>query len=168
MILNGAVPAGGRLLSALLAIWGLSLLAQPPTEPNAEGKRLQQAKGSFELQVVQRDAEKQEPDLFPRIYLEKQFHGDLQGTSRVEMLSFRTLSKTSGGYVALEQVEGTLQGKTGSFVLQHSGTMINGVPQMQVIVVPESGTGQFKGIDGAMTIRIKDGKHYYDFEYALP
>ena len=132
------------------------------------GKRLQQAKGTFEVQVVQRDAEKRELDLFPRMYLEKQFHGDFQGTSKVEMLSFRTESKTSGGYIALEQVEGTLLDKAGSFVLQNSGTMRNGVPQIEVTVVPESGTGQLKGIEGAMAIRINEGKHYYNFEYTLP
>jgi len=169
MILNVWVPAAGRLLSALLAIGGtLGFLVERPTGSKVEGKRLQRASGTFELQVMQHDAGKHELDLFPRMYLEKHFHGDIQGKSKAEMLSFRTESQTSGGYVALERVEGTLEDKTGSFVLEHNGTMRQGIPQMQVIVVPESGTGELKGIEGAMTIRIKDGKHFYNFEYTLP
>jgi hypothetical protein len=85
------------------------------------------------------------------------------------MLTAGTANKGSGGYVAIEKVTGTLHGRTGSFVLQHSGTMTGGVPQLRITVVPESGSGQLEGISGKMTIKITPtGKHTYDFEYTLP
>ncbi len=85
------------------------------------------------------------------------------------MLTAGTEVKGSGAYVAIENVTGTLKGHTGSFVLQHSGTMTQGAPQLTITVVPDSGTGQLTGISGKMTITIApDGKHSYDFEYTLP
>jgi hypothetical protein len=101
--------------------------------------------------------------------IDKQFHGDLEGSSKGFMLSSAaTVVKGSGGYVAMEKVTGTLKGRSGSFVLQHSGTMTRGTPQMSVTVVPDSGNGQLVGISGTMTIKIDNGKHSYDFEYTLP
>jgi hypothetical protein len=76
--------------------------------------------------------------------------------------------KGSAGYVAMERVTGTLKGRGGSFVLQHSGTMNRGTAQLSVTVVPDSGTGQLEGLAGTMTIKIDAGKHSYDFEYTLP
>jgi Protein of unknown function (DUF3224) len=73
----------------------------------------------------------------------------------------------SAGYVAIERVCGTLHGRSGSFALQHSSVMRRGEPQQNIIVVPDSGDGQLAGLMGKMTIRIADGKHYYDFEYTL-
>jgi Protein of unknown function (DUF3224). len=78
------------------------------------------------------------------------------------------LAKGSAGYVAMEHVNGTLKGRAGSFTLQHSGTISNGVQQLLIIVVPGSGTGQLEGISGKMTINIAGGMHSYDLEYALP
>jgi hypothetical protein len=101
--------------------------------------------------------------------IDKQFHGELEGTSKGYMLSSAaTVVKGSGGYVAMERVTGTLKGRSGSFVLQHSGTMNRGVPQLSVTVVPDSGTGQLTGLAGTMTIKIDAGKHSYEFEYSLP
>jgi hypothetical protein len=101
--------------------------------------------------------------------INKQFHGDLEATSKGTMLAAGTGAKgSSGGYVALEIVTGTLKGHTGTFVLQHSATMNRGVPQLSITVVPDSGTGQLTGIAGKMNIIIADGKHSYDFEYTLP
>ena len=102
-----------------------------------------------------------------RMSIDKQFQGDLKATSKGEMLTASTNMKGSAGYVAIERVTGTLQGRNGSFVLQHSGTMMRGAPQMIVTVVPDSGTGQLIGLAGKMTIHIADGKHSYDFEYTL-
>jgi len=99
---------------------------------------------------------------------EKQFHGDLEGTSKGQMLTATTDVKGSAGYVAIERVTGTLHGRSGSFVLQHSGTLTKGAAQQSITVVPDSGTGQLVGIAGKMTITIADGKHSYDFEYTLP
>jgi hypothetical protein len=98
--------------------------------------------------------------------LDKQYHGDLEATGKGQMLTAGTDVKGSGAYVAIERVTGTLRGRTGSFVLQHSGTMTKGVPKLTINVVPDSGTGQLVGIDGKMNIVIAaDGKHSYDFEY---
>jgi hypothetical protein len=99
--------------------------------------------------------------------LDKQFHGELEGTSKGVMLAVSTSVEGSAGYVAMEQVSGTLNGRGGTFALQHSGTMTRGVPQLSVTVVPDSGTGQLVGLSGRMTIQIADGKHSYDFEYTL-
>src|SRR5258706_1877040 len=104
-----------------------------------------------------------------RMFLDKQFHGDLEATSKGTMLAAGTGAKnSSGGYVALEIVTGTLKGRTGTFVLQHSATMNRRVPRLSVIVVPDSGTGQLNGLAGKMNIIIADGKHSYDLEYTLP
>ena len=103
-----------------------------------------------------------------RLVLDKQFHGDLEATSKGTMLAAGTAVKGSAGYVAIELVTGTLHGHTGTFVLQHIGTMTRGVPQLSVTVVPDSGTGQLIGLSGKMSIIIVDGKHSYDFEYTLP
>lgn len=102
-----------------------------------------------------------------RLSIDKQFHGDLEATSKGEMLSAGTSVKGSAGYVAIEQVKGALHGRIGTFVLQHTGTMNRGAPQLSVTVVPDSGTGQLLGLAGKMTINIAEGKHSYDFEYTL-
>jgi uncharacterized protein DUF3224 len=96
------------------------------------------------------------------------FAGDLVGTSKGEMLSAQTETKGSAGYVAVEKVVGELDGRKSTFVLQHSGTMDHGQSQLSVVVVPDSGTEGFAGIRGTLQIDIKDGKHFYDFEYSLP
>ena len=99
--------------------------------------------------------------------IDKVFHGDLEATSKGEMLTAMTSVKDSAGYVAIERVSGSLHGHRGSFVLQHSSTMARGVPQQSVRVVPDSGTSQLAGLTGTMTIKIADGKHLYEFEYTL-
>ncbi|MFN0133359.1 MAG: DUF3224 domain-containing protein [Phycisphaerales bacterium] len=100
-----------------------------------------------------------------RMSLDKQFHGELEAVSKGQMLGVRTAVKGSAGYVAMERVVGTLAGRTGSFVLQHSSTMTKGVPQQSITVVPDSGTDQLAGLAGSMTIDNADGKHAYNFEY---
>jgi hypothetical protein len=103
-----------------------------------------------------------------RLALDKQFHGDLQGTSKGQMLAVRSDVEGSAGYVAMERVSGTLGGRTGTFALQHSGTMDRGAPMLSITVVPDSGTGELVGLAGSMTLDISDGKHAYDFAYTLP
>jgi len=128
------------------------------------------ASGSFEVKLKPQKADNAEAESanLGRMSIDKQFHGDLEATSQGEMLSAMTEVKGSAGYVAMERVTGTLGGRSGSFVLQHSGTMTRGAPQMSVTVVPDSGTGQLAGLAGQMTIKITDGKHFYEFEYTLP
>jgi hypothetical protein len=126
------------------------------------------ATGAFNVKMTPQDDKSLEPQL-GRFTLDKQYHGDLDATGKGQMLTAGTAEKGAGGYVAIEKVTGTLHGRTGSFVLQHSGTMAVGVPQLTITVVPESGTGQLEGIAGKMTIKMAPtGKHTYDFEYTLP
>jgi hypothetical protein len=103
-----------------------------------------------------------------RFSLDKEFHGDLEGASRGEMLAAGTAVEGSAGYVAIEQVTGALHGRKGTFVLQHSGTMTRGAPRLTIQVVPDSGDGQLAGLAGVMEIEVADGEHSYDFAYTLP
>jgi hypothetical protein len=122
------------------------------------------ARGTFEVKLTPQD----DKDALPgRMTIDKQFHGDLEGVSKGQMLAAFTSVEGSAGYVAIERVSGTLHGRSGSFVLQHSSVMKRGEPQQNIIVVPDSGEGALAGIEGKMTIIIADGKHSYDFEYTL-
>ncbi|MEJ1970699.1 MAG: GNAT family N-acetyltransferase [Rhizomicrobium sp.] len=105
--------------------------------------------------------------LLGRMIIEKTFHGELDATSKGQMLSAGTAVKGSAGYVAIEKVEGSLKGRKGTFVLQHHGVMTRGSGELKVTVVPDSGTGELEGLEGALGIRIEDGKHFYDFEYSF-
>ena len=126
------------------------------------------ASGTFDVKLTPQAAEDGDAGL-GRMAIDKQFHGDLEGTSKGFMLaSSATIVKGSGGYVAMEKVTGTLKGRAGSFVLQHSGTMTRGTPQLSVMVVPDSGAGELEGITGTLTIKIDQGKHSYTFDYSLP
>src|SRR5829696_470490 len=100
--------------------------------------------------------------------IDKQFHGDLEGASRGQMLSAGTNVGGSAGYVAIEHVTGTLHGREGTFVLQHTGTMARGAPSLSITVVPDSGTGALTGLTGTMAIVMTGGTHGYEFDYALP
>jgi hypothetical protein len=102
-----------------------------------------------------------------RMSIDKTFSGALDATSKGEMLTAMTPVQGSAGYVAIEQVTGTLSGKKGSFVLQHSGTMSKGDSHLILNVVPDSGTDQLLDLAGEMTIKIEDGQHFYEFEYEL-
>ncbi|QSQ19520.1 DUF3224 domain-containing protein [Pyxidicoccus parkwayensis] len=103
-----------------------------------------------------------------RMALDKKFHGDLEATSLGQMLAIRDAAMTSGGYVAMERVTGTLHGRAGTFALQHFGTMTPGASQLTLTVVPGSGTGQLEGLTGSVKIIITGGKHAYEFDYLLP
>ena len=124
------------------------------------------ASGTFEVKLALQD-DKSEDASLGRMTIDKQFHGDLEATSKGQMLTAGTAVQGSAGYVAIEKVSCTLHGHKGSFALQHSGTMTRGEPQLSVTVVPDSGTDQLAGLAGKMTIKIADGKHSYDFEYTL-
>jgi hypothetical protein len=128
------------------------------------------ASGTFDVKLTPQKADNQEAESanLGKMSIDKQFHGDLEGVSKGEMLSAMSAVEGSAGYVAMERVTGTLQGQSGTFVLQHTGTMTRGVPQLSVTVVPDSGTGGLLGISGAMTIKIEGKQHFYAFEYALP
>ena len=125
------------------------------------------ARGTFEVKVTLQPQDDSAGGPFSRLFLDKQFHGDLEANSKGQMLAAGTAVEGSGAYVALELVTGRLNGKRGSFILQHKGTMRKGVYVMNVTVVPDSGTDELAGIAGAMTIIIEGAKHSYEFEYTL-
>ena len=125
------------------------------------------ARGSFEVTITPQVQDAAEASAIGRLLIDKQFHGDIEATSKGQMLAAGTAIEGSAGYVAIEQATGTLHGRSGSFVLQHSGTMARGIGQLVITVVPDSGTGELVGLAGTMTITIVDGKHSYVFEYTL-
>ncbi len=126
------------------------------------------ASGPFEVKLAPQPLEPAGDASLGRMTIDKQFHGDLEATSKGQMLTAGTSVKGSAGYVAIEKVTGALHGRSGTFVLQHSGTMTRGAPQLTITVVPDSGTDQLVGLAGKMTINIAEGKHSYEFEYSLP
>jgi hypothetical protein len=124
--------------------------------------------GTFEVKTTPQPADPEAGgEALGRLLLDKHFHGDLEATSKGTMLAAGTAVKGSAGYVAIEIVTGALHGRTGTFVLQHTGTMTRGAPQLSITVVPDSATGQLTGLSGKMSIDRADGKHSYSFEYVL-
>lgn len=127
------------------------------------------ATGTFDIQLTPQPLAHADADaMLGRLSIDKQFHGDLDATSQGEMLSAGTSVEGSAGYVAIERVSGMLHGREGTFVLQHNATMTRGAPFLNIIVVPDSATGELVGLSGQMTINIVDGQHYYAFEYSVP
>lgn len=125
------------------------------------------AGGTFEVNLAPQAPDDEADATLGRLSIDKQFHGDLEATSRGQMLTAGTEIEGSAGYVAIERVRGTLHGRRGTFALQHSGTMARGAPGLTIRVVPDSGTGELTGLSGSMSITIVEGRHSYDFEYAL-
>ena len=130
---------------------------------------MKRATGSFEVSLQPlSNAEVSSDAMLARLLLTKKFSGDLAGSARGQMLSAGTATQGSAGYVAIDQVSGTLDGRRGSFLLQHSGCMNRGVPTLSIKVIPDSGTDELAGISGTLSINIVDGKHFYDFLYSFP
>ena len=128
------------------------------------------ARGTFEVKLSpQAPVEGVGDPTVGRLSLDKQFHGDLEGTSRGQMLAVQTGVQGSAGYVAMERVSGTLRGRTGTFALQHSGTMDRGSPSLTISVVPGSGTGALAGLTGSGTVggAMGEEKMGYTFEYTV-
>ena len=136
-------------------------------DPAMSSKR--QAKGTFDVKVIpQGTPDTAEGIALGRMTIDKQFHGDLEATSKGEMLTSGLESNGSAAYVAIERVVGTLGGKRGSFALMHQGLANKERQQLVVTVVPDSGTGELTGLSGTMTITIVEKKHFYEFAYSLP
>jgi hypothetical protein len=126
------------------------------------------ASGTFKVVVTPAG----EPDHGPgatlgRLTIDKIFEGPLSATSRGQMLTAMTEVKGSAGYVAIERVTGTLDGRDGSFALQHHGPMNRGASSLTLVVVPDSGSGGLQGIDGTMTIDVRDKQHHYTLDYGF-
>ena len=129
---------------------------------------MKRATGSFEVSLQPLpNTEVTADNQFGRLLLNKTFSGDLTATARGQMLSAMTTVKGSAGYAAIDHVTGELDGRKGSFVLQHSGSMNRGAQSLSIMVVPDSGTGELGGISGTLSINIIDGKHFYDFIYSF-
>jgi len=142
------------------------------TQSTTESKRkapMTRATGTFDVKMAPLPAyDTTEGSTLGRMSVDKQYHGDLEGTAKGEMLSAMTSVKDSAVYVAVERFTGTLSGRQGSFVLHHTGVMDRGAQKLTVTVVPDSGTEQLTGLTGTLNIIIKDGKHLYEFDYSLP
>jgi len=128
------------------------------------------AKGTFDVKVIPQKPDNKEAESakLGRMSLDKTFHGELEGTSQGEMLSYMTEVKGSGVYVAIERVTAKLNGRSGSFAMYHHGTMTRGEPQLTVTVVPDSGTGELTGLTGTLKIILEGRQHFYEFDYSLP
>ena len=124
--------------------------------------------GNFEVKVSPHPPDEKVGDpAISRMSLDKQFDGNLEATSKGQMLAVGTDVHGSAGYVAMERVTGTLNGRKGTFALQHNGIMTRGTPHLSITVVPDSGTGELVGLTGKMLVVIVDGKHSYEFEYGF-
>jgi hypothetical protein len=137
---------------------------QAASTPRQETAVTTRATGTFQVTLAPQETAAP----LGRMSIDKTFSGDLQGTSKGEMLAFRSAVDGSAGYVAMEQVNGTLAGRTGTFVLMHTGVMDRGAPGLTITVVPDSGTGGLEGITGRMNIIIEGGQHSYELDYTLP
>ena len=162
--------AAGLVLASCLVVFGSLAYArrQSPTTTAAQKVDVtKHAKGTFEVKVNPEPPEdKAEGSTLGRMSFDKQFDGDIEGTSKGQMLTAATDVKGSAGYVAIERVTGTLNGRKGSFVLQHSGTMYKGALQMSITVVPDSGTGELAGLRGRGSIVVaEDGTHTLALDY---
>jgi hypothetical protein len=161
---RAAAALAGVCLSLALAGGTRAQAAGAPSTTQTETAVSTRATGTFEVQLAPQET----AATIGRMSLDKQFHGDLDATSKGEMLAVQGGVQGSAGYVALEQVTGTLHGLTGTFYLQHTGTMDRGAPSLSITVVPDSGTGELTGLSGRMNIVIEAGKHSYELDYTLP
>lgn len=153
------------LCLALAVSLTTAVIAAPP----AQEKTMRLAKGEFDVQVTPRELDGAAPDeTLSRFALTKQLRGDLVATGAGQMLAAGGPQSGAGAYVAIERLTGTLDGKTGSFALQHRGTMDATGMEMVITIVPESGTGDLKGIRGTFRILFDGPKHLYELEYEVP
>jgi hypothetical protein len=158
--------------ATLVLVLGAAVFSQSSPSANQEKKAgavTNRATGTFDVKLNPQKPDNKEAESakISRMSADKQYHGDLEGSGQGEMLAAGD-PKSSGAYVAIERVTGTLKGRSGSFLLQHSGVMTRGVGQLIITVVPDSGTGELAGIAGKMNIIIENGKHSYEFDYTLP
>lgn len=164
--LSKAFPCIVRIVIAAAFFATVSMRAQPPRKDAAVTHH---AEGPFDVKTLPIAADSAtEGTAIGRYALDKQYHGDLEATGKGEMLGAGNPATGAAGYVAIEEVTGVLQGRKGSFALQHFGSMGSGKFELNVHVVPGSGTGELTGIDGKMTITNDAGKHSYALDYTLP
>jgi hypothetical protein len=167
-----SIVAAGVFAAICLSLGSLAFTrthSQNPASAQKGAIVTTRATGTFDVKVTPQPSDDKTDDAtLGRMTIDKQIHGDLEATSKGQMLTAGTPVKGSAGYVAIERISGTLHGRTGTFILQHTGTMTRGALQLSITVVPDSGTGQLAGLAGKMDIQIADGKHSYDFAYNFP
>jgi hypothetical protein len=155
-------PEGGRVASVPCRVFAHAVRCGKPGASMS-----QRAEGTFEVSITGQVQPPEERALLARNTLAKVFRGDLEGTGSGVMLAMNTAVENSAVYVALEVVRGRLDGKEGTFGLQHVGVMERGDAKLSIRIVPDSGTGELAGITGTLGIRIEDGVHYYTLDYLL-
>ena len=156
VVVLSSMAAAGRLRAADAGTKGAAM----------KGMASVHAEGSFEVKITPIPTDAGAP---PRMTVEKVWHGDIEGTSRAEMMTAMGLLKDSGAYVAVERVTGTVLGRRGSFSLVHRGIMTRGEQDLSITVVPDSGTDALQGLRGTVTIRIDpDRRHFYVLDGTLP
>jgi hypothetical protein len=148
-------------------------LAAGPIQATALGQKdagmTKHASGEFDVKITPQKDEGIGDPTIGRMSVVKTYHGDLEGSGLAQMLAGMAADvKDSGAYVAIERVRGTLHGRRGSFAVHHRGVMTRGAQDLVIVVIPDTGTEELKGITGTMTIDIRDGKHFYGFDYTLP
>ncbi len=137
--------------------------------PQSPPEQTMTVRGNFDVKTIPQAPDSAAAGPFTRLVLDKRYHGELDATGQGQMLAFQSHQEGSAGYVAMERVTGTLAGRTGSFVLQHIGTMKQGaVVTLAVTVVPDSGTGDLTGLAGDLSIIFEGSQHVYEFHYTLP
>jgi hypothetical protein len=162
------------LATASCVIFAFTIYAQTSSQDNSTVRQsttiTDHATGAFEVKITPQKPDNKEAEAgLSRMSGDKHYHGDLEGTGHVEMLATSATAPRSGAYVALERVTGKLKGRSGTFTLCHTGIMNRGMPDLTILVVPDSGTEELTGLSGKMKINIAaDGKHSYEMEYTLP
>jgi len=124
------------------------------------------AKGSFDVTITPQESAPDAP--VARMLLYKEFHGDLEAIARGEMMAAHEALTGAGVYVAIDRVTGTLDGRSGSFLMAHRGIRNADGQSLDIVIVPGSGTGQLAGITGTVGIEIVEKKHFYTVDYTLP
>jgi hypothetical protein len=143
-------------------------IAQTTAGAPAGPQAMQRASGAFEIAMIPAGApEKEGRTAIARIGLDKKYLGALAAIGKGQMLTAVTDTKGSAAYVAIERISGTLDGRQGSFVIQHAGTMSGGASEATIRIVPDSGTDALAGISGSLTITVVGGKHLYALDYAF-
>ncbi len=163
--LGVALALGGQAVLHDRAPMLTAAILMPPTETSMS----MHARGTFEVQITPQPIDAfTDATTLGRMTIDKQFSGDLIGTGKGQMLTGMGTVKGSAAYSAIERVTGTMAGRQGSFVLQHTGVMAKGEQTLAITIVPDSGTEGFAGISGTLAIIIDGKKHSYDLEYSLP
>ena len=166
--MNSSLPV--RVLCAVLLAATVAGAADvTTTTATTPQEQVMTVKGTFDVTTIPQQPDSSAAGPFSRLFLDKTYHGDLDATGHGQMLAFQSPVHGSAGYVAMEQVKGSLAGRDGSFVLQHVGTMKQGeVVTLAVTVVPDSGTGDLTGLAGELVISFEGKQHLYEFRYTLP